>query len=286
MIKSCVVFSVSVASSDKLFVLEEFLDTLQKYYSDTKIFIGINITAHPDIESIIARYDLDCEVQRLKDERLYVSADPAGYQLALKMFLNSKEKFDVIWFMHTKGGYNPRDMERKLYLENFYPKKEYIENKFKQLPKLGVYGYRGIKYDWIHKHPYLQSKRDILTERLVQDIWGDAPSKLFKYSICPLLIIETMFAMRAEIMYKFLEEYPEFLHTPMNKLTQETEARYYFEGEICNFIPTRMGYYPAVIERNLFLKKEDAQPLVREWISENDFKEYELYESSLYGEMK
>lgn len=286
MSNSCVIFSVGVVTSDKLIVLREFLDTLKRYYTNTKVFIGVNINAHPDVEAIISEYNLNCEVERLKDESLYLAGDPAGYQLALKMFFNSTDKFDVIWFMHTKGGHNPRNNERKLYLEQFYPRKEYIENKFKELPKLGVYGYRGIKYDLVRKHPYLKSKKDILNERLVQDIWTDGTSKLFKYGICPMLVIETMFAMKAEIMYKFLEEYPEFLHTPMNKLTQEQELRYYFEGEICNFIPTRMGYYPAVIERNLYFGEGDALPLVREWISDNNLKEFEGYEYSLYGEMK
>jgi hypothetical protein len=70
----------------------------------------------------------------------------------------------------------------------------------------------------------------------------------------------------------------------MGELTQENEIRYYFEGEICNFIPTRMGYYPAVMVRQLWASGDDATVPVRQWITENGFDEYLGYETSLYGE--
>lgn len=272
--KSCVLLSVGVESEDKLYVLRECLDTLKSYFFDSKVFVGINCKAHADIERIVDEYNLNCQTARLVDESMYVAGDPSSFQLALRMMNESVEKYDVVWFMHTKGGHNARNEERRLYLTEFFPKRNYIEEKFKELEKLGVLGYRAVYYNWNDHEHHFKIRGSLYDDRFVKDLWNDAPSKIFKHSFCELIVIETMFAMRAEIMYTFLEEYPEFLDTPINKFM---DSRYYFEGEICNFIPTRMGYYPATIQKHLWSSNIDPQSLVNKWIDKNKLEHFRNY---------
>ena len=274
--KSCVLFSVNVESVNKLYVLREYLDMLKTHFSDNKIFVGISYKAHITVEDIINEYNLDCEIIRLVDESMHVSSDAASFQLALNIMNQSSEKYDIIWFVHTKGGYNDRDAERKLYLTEFFPQKNYIEEKFKELEYLGVFGYRSIAYSWDKHENFFKIRGSLYNERFVKDLWNDEPTNIFKHSFCELLIIETMYAMKAKIMYTFLEEYPEFLTTPLNKFIDD---RYYFEGEICNFIPTRMGYYPATIQKTLLYSNINTQTFVDNWVNKNKlehFKDYHL----------
>lgn len=264
-IKSCVIFAVSVQKEERLYVLHEFMQLIKMYYSDCKIFIGINYGMHPDIESIIDSYELNVLYKRLSESSMYTASDDSAYQVALKLFYDDPVKYDVCWFMHTKGAFNERPTERGLYINNFYTKRLSIEDKFANLEHLGVYGYRAIDYHGIDPNNPVEPH---ITNRFMKAFWSESNIDNFNARICNVIIIETMFALKASLIYKFLDTYPEFFDTVIRM--------FFFECEISNFLSTRSGYYPAIVTGNAFTgMKMDA--VINKWIADNQLTHLQEY---------
>jgi len=264
--KSCVIFGVSVQNEDKLYVLHDFLRLIKSKYIDCKVFVGINYNNHPDIETIIDSYNLDVVYERLQDDSMYTGSDDSAYQLALKLFYADPVRYDVCWFMHTKGGFNGRDVERKLYIEEFFAKRLFIESKFAQLPNLGVYGYRAGEY-WVDSTNPVDPH---ITNKFMEAFWNEGSIDNFNYSFCKAIIVETMFALNASLMYKFLDTYKEFFDTKLR--------RYFFECEITNFLTSRSGYYPAIMTGN-WATGANMDPIIDEWIKENQLTHLQQYKN-------
>jgi hypothetical protein len=255
--KNCFILAATIQSEDKLYVLTEILNTIKLHFSDCKIFVGINYDSLPQIESMIDSYNLDCTYSRLTDEGLYSYGDESAYQVALNLMINDGEVFDLCWFMHTKGGHNNRDFERGLYLNNFFTKRSEINAKFEANEYLGSYGYRCMPFGLDPNNPV------DLSDNFMYDFWNSSPSNLFKYSHCPVLLIETIFCMRASLVYKFIEVYPNFLHTKLRK--------YFFECEFCNFLPTRLGFtIDSETDLTDIFTEKSLIPLVNDWIETNN----------------
>lgn len=83
-----------------------------------------------------------------------------------------------------------------------------------------------------------------------------------------------MFAIRGSILHSFMDNYPEFFTTSLNKF--ET-GRWFIELELCNIVPTRMGYYPATIELGDWAKGESLKPFTDTWIQKNKLNHLEDY---------
>jgi len=224
MSKSCVVFAVSIDREDRLYVLTEFLDMIKHRYSDCDVYIGINYGSHDKIESIIESYNLNAVYKRLLDPFFHTKSDDSAYQIALSLLHESKKIYDVCWFVHTKGGFNEREAQRKLYIDDFYSRRDYIENKFAELPYLGVYGYRSGVY-WVdHTNPVGPH----ITNSFMRNIWLNKNDSEFKYDHCNVIIIETMFAIREKLIYDFLSKYQDFFTSRLRM--------FFFECEVSNLI--------------------------------------------------
>lgn len=273
--KSCVLFAISINDESKLYVLTEYLEMLQEYFSDCDIFAGINFDSNSKIEHILDNSKLNIVHKRLIDESFHVNSDTSAYQLAIKMMVESEIIYDVIWFVHTKGGFNGRDTERQLYLTKFFPQRKYIETKFNKLDYLGVFGYRAGHYNWNNE---TNDKCLGIEDRLIRDIWDGIPTKIFPYTFCKYIIIETMFAMRGKILYDYLEEYTEFFETRINKFPT---GQWFIELELCNIIPTRMGYYPVVFNDYDNTLRADLQFTIDNWIDENKLHHLSDYKNKL-----
>jgi len=263
-IKSCIIFSISIVRDDKLYVLREYLQLIKDLYSECKVFIGINYGSHADIETIIDSYNLNTVYARLTEHYMYTGSDDSAYQIALKLFYQDPTCYDVCWFMHTKGGFNERTVERELYIDKFFTKKDFIESKFAQLTELGVFGYRAGEY-WSDP---LNPVEPHITNNFMRAFWSDYKIDNFNYTFCKMIIVETMFALRASLLYSFLNTYPEFFYTKLRK--------YFFECEITNFLSTRSGYFPAILKGNIFTEAS-MDPLVDEWIADNNLNHLSKY---------
>lgn len=262
-INACVLFAVGIDLDTKMYVLDEYITMLKNNFSDCDIYAGINFTANSNIENKLKNSELNIQYERITNPAFHILSDASSYQLALKMMMDSGKKYDVVWFVHTKGGHNSRDDIRSLYINNFFPKRNYIEGKFEELEHLGVFGYRAGHYNWNNE---TNDKCLGISDRIIRDIWDGVPTKVLPYTYCKYIIIETMFAMRAEILYTYIKEYPEFFETPLNKLPT---GRWFIELELCNIIPTRMGYYPVVFFDYHEEFKRGLQFTIDNWIVEN-----------------
>lgn len=274
-INSCVLFAIGINSEEKLYVLQEYIDLLKSQFSDCDIYAGINYGAHSLVESILDSSGLTIKYERIEDASFHVSSDASSYQFALKQMMQSGKQYDVTWFVHTKGGHNQRDGIRQLYFEEFFPKRNYIERKLSELEYLGVFGYRAGHYNWANE---INDKCLSVPDRLIRDIWDDANTELFPNTFCKYIVIETMFAMKSEILYKYVNTYPEFFTTPINKFPT---GRWFIELELCNVIPTRMGYYPTVFyDYDSHIGKE-LQFTIDNWILENKLDHLKDYKTKL-----
>ena len=272
---SCVLFAAGVNADDKLYVLREYVEMLQRNFSDCDIYAGINFGAHSSTESILEDAGLQITYERLEDESFHVTSDASSFQLALKLMMQSHKQYDVVWFVHTKGGHNSRDNIRQLYMDGFFPKRQYIEQKFAELEHLGVFGYRAGHYNWNNEE---NDKCLGVSDRLIRDIWDGIPTETMPHTFCKYIVIETMFAMRSEILHRFVAAYPEFFDTQINKFPT---GRWFIELELCNIIPTRMGYYPTVFYDfdNHLLK--DLQFTIDDWIEQNKLEHLREYKTKL-----
>jgi hypothetical protein len=272
---SCVLFAAGVNADDKLYVLHEYVEMLQQNFSDCDIYAGINLDANHSTESILEDSGLQITYERLQDEIFHVTSDASSFQVALKLMMQSQKKYDVVWFVHTKGGHNSRDSIRQLYMDGFFPKRKYIETKFAELEYLGVFGYRAGHYNWNNEE---NDKCLSISDRLIRDVWDGVSTEVMPYTFCKYIVIETMFAMNAEILYKYLEAYPEFFETPINRFPT---GRWFIELELCNIIPTRMGYYPVVFYDYHDGFKKDLQFTIDNWIEENKLDHLQEYKTKL-----
>jgi len=273
--RSSVLFAIGIDNNTKLYVLNEYLEMLRDQFSDCDIYTGINFGTDPSIESILDKSGLNIIYERITDPTFHVSSDASSYQVALRLMMDSGKTYDVTWFVHTKGGHNERGATRQLYIEEFFPKRRYIEQKFIELEHLGVFGYRAGHYNWNNEE---NDKCLKVSDRIIRDIWDGEPTELFPYTFCKHIVIETLFAMRTEILYKYIHTYPEFFTTPINKFPT---GRWFIELELCNIIPTRMGYYPTVFYDFDKGIGRDLQFTIDNWIEENKLEHLKEYKTKL-----
>ncbi len=267
--KSCIILGVSIEADTKLYVLHEILTMIKMQYSDCKVFIGINYGCNHLVEAIIDSYELNSTYERLLDQSLHTASDDSAYQLALKLFYADPTRYDVCWFVHTKGGFNSRDVERHTYIHDFFGRRDQIESKFQNHEYLGVYGYRAGEY-WIdHSNPV----EPHITNSFMHALWSTEPViDDFTCEFCHVIIVETMFALNAKLMYKFLDRYSNFFDTKLR--------RYFFECEISNFLSTRSGYYQGLVKGN-WATGASMQPMIDEWISKNQLTYLETYKQTV-----
>jgi len=267
--KSCIILGVSIEADTKLYVLHEILTMIKLQYSDCKVFIGINYGCNNLVETIIDSYGLDSTYERLLDQSLHTGSDDSAYQLALKLFYADPTQYDVCWFVHTKGGFNSRDVERHTYINDFFSRRNEIETKFQKHEYLGVYGYRAGEY-WVDKTNPVAPH---ITNSFMRALWSDEPIiDDFTCEFCHVIIVETMFALNAKLMYKFLNRYSNFFDTKLR--------RYFFECEISNFLSTRSGYYQGIVKGN-WSNGLSMQPMINEWISKNQLAHLETYKQTV-----
>lgn len=254
--KTCFILAVTLHKKQKLYVLKEILEMIKDKFYDTKVFIGINYGSIEEVEPLIDSYGMNVTYRRLTEEKFYCKSDASAYQIALELMYSDSTKYDVCWFMHTKGAFNDRDTERRLYINEFYSKRNLIEKKFELYDYLGVYGYRAGEFFIDPNNPVDKS------DNFVKMLWDNEVIENFKYTFSKVILIETMFCMRGKLIYDFLNLYPNFFTTPLRS--------YFFECEFANFIPTRQGYYQGIIlgAKNWF-NGTDMQHHLDSWIDEN-----------------
>lgn len=247
---SCIIFSVTILSPSREFVLRRFLETFKSKFQEIDIYVGINPVSIHNIESIISEYELNVYTTRA-DISLYTESDASGYQAALKLLYNSNKQYDMYWFVHTKSGVNSHsDYLREWYINNFLIKKEYIES-FIINNNVGSYGILGLEYD-INK-TYTETDVEI-------KLWDNEISKNLPCARANFFYIHTLYVISngpMEIFFKLVSD--KWFNSKLN--------RYYFEG-VFPFLVSRSGYFPY-LENSISASGQDLRLNQQLWVTSN-----------------
>ena len=253
MSRSCIIFSCTILSKDRLFVLEEFLQEFENNFKDCDIYVGINPPSIADIEERLARTSLRIKGVKRAPQHLYTESDASGFQTALQLANASGMSYENCWFVHTKGGVNEHsNYLRKWYIVELLGNRKYVEGVLCSSNYIGSYGMLGLEFDK-NKH-YNETDTDI-------PIFTNKLTEALPYTHANFFYIHTLFVVKYEIVSKFLSLISEQWF--ITKLD-----RYYFEG-IFPFIVSRLGYFPY-IDNNRTMNGLSIDTLNREWIVENN----------------
>lgn len=250
MTNSCIIFSVTILSKDREFVLRRFLETFKSKFKDSDFYIGINPGSLDNTEDIINEYKLNPQIARA-DSSLYNNSDASAYQSALKLLYNSGKQYSNYWFVHTKSGVNSHsDYLREWYIDNFLNKRENIETVLSN-KDIGSYGILGLEYD-SNRH-YNETDTEI-------SLWENNTSNELPYTHANFFYIHTLYVLTHGPMEKFFKLITDSWFN--SKLD-----RYYFEG-IFPFIVSRSGYFPY-LENGISMNGINLNSYQIDWLKTN-----------------
>lgn len=225
--KDAVVLSAFIPDRKALTIGLDYIDFIKEYFKDADIFVGMNPSAYMKFWLYELKKDNILNVKELvTDERLVIDSDASSYQSACNLLRNSRNKYNLVYFIHTKGVTSGSN-ERYRYFDLFKNRIK-INNIF--LDKdIGTYSY------YIGKH------RNIFNDVLNEIYTFERP---YFYSY---LYFYTFYVLRGEPLQNFLNKCSTCFFTN-NLITNFGGDRYYFERDFPQVI-WRQGYKPAYIEK-------------------------------------
>jgi hypothetical protein len=197
-LRDAVVFSSWVPESG-LALAAYYLEMLKRRHGDSKVFVGINHGSAPGWRAMVEASGLDVAV-REASPRVAISSDVAGTIAALSALRDCAERFDVVWFGHTKGISKLDQLEYGLArwaIERwFWDAREEVDGIFAD-PSIGVWAPH-----WLMCQP----------EHLAQT---DALRRMYDAPCAPLgaMAVSTHFAMRYGCVRDFADRvHPKFFY--------------------------------------------------------------------------
>lgn len=258
--KSCVIFSCTILSEERLFVLRSFLEEFKKDFMDSDLYIGINYNSVQPTEDIIESYELNVKKMGRASEELYSYSDASGYQLALKYAKDSNVSYDTYWFVHTKSGVNSHsDYLKDWYINNFLSNRINVEKFLSDHTNIGSYGMLSLAYDEFRS--YQEQDTEI---SLFENVLTDT----LPYTHANFFYIHTIYAIKGVVVDKFFKLITDTWYS--SKLD-----RYYFEG-VFPFIVSRLGYFPYV-SNGMDLSGKSVVELNVDWINKNKLLSHNEY---------
>jgi hypothetical protein len=209
---------------------EYYLGLLRYYHPDSKLFIGMNHGSDPAWEGNFRESGLDAEVRWARPE-VGDFWDATGFQTALEGFHLNNERFDLVWFGHTKGGsqaeFSTYVLWRFAVQRNYWTRRAAVESMFED-PKIGVFAPH-----WCPLPP---------------PSWGPEFSAflhIYRDRCAPLGLHArgTFYVMRDQIVRDFCDAVGcEFFRTPLGAFGA---SRYLFEIGIPS-VASMQGYEPFI----------------------------------------
>ena len=251
--KSCVIFSCTVLSEDRLNALREFLIEFKKDFFDCDFFIGINADSVLLVEDIIQEYDLNIVGMSRVTHSLYSHSDASAYQIALKLLRDSGNRYETCWFVHTKGVVNNHsNYLRVWYIDNFLSNKLNVEKFLFENKDIGSYGMLSLAYD---PHKVYQEKDTEVP------LFQNVITKELPYTHAYFFYIHSIYAIKGHIVnyfFKLITDY--WFNTKLD--------RYYFEG-VFPFLVSRLGYFPYV-SNGLDMDGKSLALINNSWLTDNN----------------
>lgn len=199
--RDAVIFS-SWAPTSGLILGDYFIEMLKRWHSESRIFVGVNHGSDPEWTSRLEGSGLDICIAPAS-QTLTMPFDPTGFVAALNAYRQDRERFDLVWFGHNKGGAHLDEVwygtGRWMLERSFWSRRQEIEAHFEN-PVVGAYA----------PH-YLMLLQDHLRQT-------DALERMYRSLCRPLgaMAVSAHFVLRDAIVRDFCERVSRrfFTHGP------------------------------------------------------------------------
>jgi hypothetical protein len=178
---------------------EYYLGLLRYHHPDSRIFLGVNHGSEPTLVEAATAMGLDIQICPVAPE-IAVNSDVGGFLAALEGFYRSPERFDLVWFGHTKGASQPRYADYRLLRywqeRGFWARRDAVEERFRD-PTIGLWT---MNYNLTPTYPFPRPWQG----------WDDelaALQRIYRDRFPPvgLNALDTFFVLRAEIVRAFCD---------------------------------------------------------------------------------
>ena len=201
-----------------------WLGILRKHFSNDQVYIGDNFQSCDAWKSTL---DFAKFPYRKVPEKFHIDSDVSGFMEALKQLKESKDKFDLVWFLHTKG--SSRDANYALpffnhFSTNLFDKKKDIERAFKNNPTVGLIG-----------------NNLVINRYQVHNDNSMRMEEFYPFKCKPIgyFVMHTFYVMRGDVVHEFIHNCdPRFFEK--NLVIELGYDRWFFEANFCA-ISDRMG---------------------------------------------
>jgi len=217
-------------SQHSLTIGKYFLKTYEEYFPDATIYIGIN--DGPFLEQwleILKASNLNI-LYDITPKAITMNSDASAYQTALKLYKESGNVHDLIWFNHFKGASHA---EHELQAYQFYSQtdglmcnRHEIEQVFLDNDAVGLYALTG----W----PIHHDKLDIGHEDDFSSRYLTLP-----YSTLRITVVYTFYVARAKAIRYIVD------NATVDFFEQPYPHRFFFEQDFYHMI-FRQGYIPII----------------------------------------
>jgi hypothetical protein len=218
-------------------VSDYYLGLLRYHHPDSRIFLGVNHGSHPEPIAAVRESGLDVEICHVPPQ-IDVNSDAGGFLAALAAFARCEERFDLVWFGHTKGASRADDRDyrhtRFLQERRFWARRAEVETIFAE-PTIGLFAPQFIPPP---TYPWSGPWRGWLDELA-------ALQRIYRARYPPLGLnaLDTFFVLRAEIVRAFCDAVsPWFFQTDP---ADYGASRWFFEMAFPS-IASMQGYEPFI----------------------------------------
>jgi hypothetical protein len=239
MFDGLIFYSSFIPNTNNLFRGKDFLEIVKKKFNNHLVFIGIQKDSIPEWENILENYKKENNniFYDYCDEKLYVNSDVAGFQKALQLYYLSKNKFNIkdnslVWFGHTKGSTTNLNKYHYWVFENFWGKKNEIEEKLYSEKKYGCYG------------THLSFIPDYSKKGNIKNLWVNNCNYKFTHEPLNFMFVNTFFIVKNMLFQNMLNHLnPIFFEEKIEGAYTDVGDRYYFERDFIHFVDM-MGFQP------------------------------------------
>lgn len=219
-IKTAHVFASYVADKAYLPFCEKILAIWRSEFPDSDVFVGINpCPLQNEWIALLERSGLRLRY-RLVPERLVLPSDASAFQAALSLFNESDARYDYVWFGHTKGATSRSYEDLTAQIVELYLKKETVIQALRD-SGCGLYA---------------------LAASVAPKVRDECARYFpFRYTGLPIFCAFTFYALRAELLRRFLDRCdPSFFSEPIPNA-------HFFEADFPQLV-FRQGYEPYILK--------------------------------------
>lgn len=146
--KNAVIFASYIPDDEALGLGVLYLRTLFAFLADADVFIGINPCAKQQAWCDAIKQSRLHVRYAVVPEHMAIGSDVSAYQIALRLLKESPQKYDLVWFGHTKGSTTRSYDPLRHFLRDFFAQRCAIERIFED-ERYGTYGCEAVLYPLI-----------------------------------------------------------------------------------------------------------------------------------------